>query len=62
MSLDKRTGKPLGKIFKPQEIDTLLEKHGLAKPKEEGEGGAAAASTSAPAASGTAGDSMNVDS
>jgi 20S proteasome subunit alpha 3 len=44
MSIDKRTDKPLGKIFKPKEIDALLEKHGLAKPKE-GEGAPAAGPT-----------------
>ncbi len=53
ISLDKRTGKPHGKIFKPQEIDALLEKHGLSKPKEE-EGGAAAAASATGAGTGPA--------
>ncbi|KDN53620.1 putative PRE9-20S proteasome subunit Y13 [Tilletiaria anomala UBC 951] len=48
MSLDKRTGKPHGKIFRPKEIDALLEKHGLAKPKEgEASGGASTSTTAA---------------
>lgn len=31
LTLDKTTGKPIAKIYKPAEIDALLAKHGIAK-------------------------------
>lgn len=36
ISLDTRTGKPSPRIFKPADIDRLLEREGLAKAREEG--------------------------
>jgi 20S proteasome subunit alpha 3 len=36
LTIDEETGKPLAKIFKPEEIDALLKQHGLAK-KEDGD-------------------------
>ncbi|PWN53974.1 putative PRE9-20S proteasome subunit Y13 [Violaceomyces palustris] len=56
ITLDPRTKKPVGRVFKPNDIDRLLEKHGLAKPKDPE--AAAAAATSAPAQ----GEAMAVDS
>ena len=35
LTLDEKTGKPKAKIYKPKEIDALLEKEGLAKKDED---------------------------
>ena len=37
MTLDSTTKKPKAKIYRPAEIDALLEKHGLAKKDEDTE-------------------------
>jgi len=52
ISLDSRTGKPSPRIFKPADIDRLLEREGLAKPKTEEDASAAT----------TSGEAMAVDS
>ncbi|KAK0542791.1 Proteasome subunit alpha type-3 [Tilletia horrida] len=56
ISLDER-GQPRGRIFTPDEISRLLQKHGLAAPPSAEEGGAAATT----ATTGT-GEAMAVDS
>ena len=35
LTLDKTTKKPKAKIYKPAEIDALLQKHGLGKKDED---------------------------
>ncbi|PWZ01306.1 N-terminal nucleophile aminohydrolase [Testicularia cyperi] len=55
LTLNASTGKPQTNIFKPNDIDRLLERHGLAKPKDPE---AAAAAT----ATGSSSDAMAVDS
>ena len=36
MTLDPKTKEPIAKIFRPAEVDALLQKHGLGK-KDDGE-------------------------
>lgn len=58
LTLNAKTGQPQTNIFKPNDIDRLLQKHGLAKPKDQDE--AAAAATGASTAAGET--AMSVDS
>ncbi|KAN0066053.1 Proteasome subunit alpha type-3 [Thecaphora frezii] len=57
LTLNARTGKPQTSIFKPNDIDRLLERHGLAKPKDAEVGGATQTTSGA-----TPGDAMAIDS
>ena len=41
LTLDTATKQPKAKIYKPAEIDALLQKHGLGKKDEDAEMGAA---------------------
>lgn len=68
LTLSPRTGKPQPRIFTAQDIDRLLEREGLAKPKdpediaEDPVVPAAVAGGAAPAVSGSrGGEGMNVD-
>ena len=58
LTLNAKTGQPQTNIFKPNDIDRLLHKHGLAKPKDEDE-----ATTTATGATTTTGETaMSLDS
>ncbi|KAK0538823.1 Proteasome subunit alpha type-3 [Tilletia horrida] len=57
ISLDPQ-GQPTGRIFKPEEISRVLQKHGLASAAADG----AATGTAGTAATGTTGEAMAVDS
>lgn len=68
LTLSTRTGKPQPRIFTAQDIDRLLEREGLAKPKDPEDlqddpvVPAAVAGGAAPAVSGSrGGEGMNVD-
>ncbi|PWN26701.1 putative PRE9-20S proteasome subunit Y13 [Jaminaea rosea] len=65
LTLSPRTGKPQPRIFTAQDIDRLLEREGLAKPKDpelEEAAPTAAAAGAGPAVSGSrGGEGMNVD-